>query len=98
MECNQTTICGKIAKLGILRYTPAGTAVIEFTVSHGSRQKEAGVMRQIVFDVPVVVMGEQALTVAEFEINSSVRLTGFLNRKNHMNQQLVLHSDQIELI
>jgi len=55
-------------------------------------------MRQIVFDVPVVVMGEQALTVAEFEINSSVRLTGFLNRKNHMNQQLVLHSDQIELI
>jgi primosomal replication protein N len=98
LECNQTTICGKIAKLGILRYTPAGTAVIEFTVSHGSRQKEAGVMRQIVFDVPVVVMGEQALTVAEFEINSSVRLTGFLNRKNHMNQQLVLHSDQIELI
>ncbi|ALQ50287.1 primosomal replication protein N [Nitrosomonas ureae] len=98
MECNQTTICGKIAKLGILRYTPAGTAVIEFTVSHGSRQKEAGVMRQIVFDVPVVVMGEQALTVAEFEINSRVRLTGFLNKKNHMNQQLVLHSDQIELI
>ncbi|WP_074719514.1 primosomal replication protein N [Nitrosomonas ureae] len=98
MECNQTTICGKIAKLGILRYTPAGTAVIEFTVSHGSRQKEAGVMRQIVFDVPVVVMGEQALTVAEFEINSRVRLTGFLNKKNHMNQQLVLHSDRIELI
>lgn len=72
--------------------------MIEFTVSHGSRQKEAGVMRQIVFDVPVVVMGEQALTVAEFEINSRVRLTGFLNKKNHMNQQLVLHSDQIELI
>ncbi|MER2510866.1 MAG: primosomal replication protein N [Nitrosomonas ureae] len=98
MECNQTTICGKIVKLGVLRYTPAGMAVIEFTVSHGSRRKEAGVMRQIVFDVPVVVMGEQALTVAGFEVNSRVRITGFLNKKNHMSQQLVLHSDQIELI
>ncbi|WP_295624867.1 primosomal replication protein N [uncultured Nitrosomonas sp.] len=98
MECNQTTICGKIVKLGILRYTPAGTAVTEFTVSHGSQQKEAGVVRQIVFDIPVVVMGEPALAVAEFKINSKVKLTGFLNRKSHMNQQLVLHSDQIELI
>ena len=73
-------------------------AVIEFTVSHGSRQKEAGVMRQIAFDIPVVVMGEQALAVAGFKIDSRVRLTGFLNKKNHMSRQLVLHSDQIELI
>lgn len=55
-------------------------------------------MRQIVFDVPVVAIGKQALTVAEFEIDSRVKITGFLNKKNHMNQQLVLHSDQIELI
>ncbi|PSJ18735.1 primosomal replication protein N [Nitrosomonas supralitoralis] len=98
MECNQTIICGEIVKLGILRYTPAGIAVIEFTVSHGSQQQEAGVVRKIVFDIIVVAMGKLALTVAEFKLNSRVKLTGFLNRKNHMNQQLVLHSDQIELI
>ena len=92
MDCNQTIICGKIAKLGVIRYTPAGVAVIEFTINHVSRQKEAGIARQIIFDILAVALGQLALTVAGF------KLTGFLNRKSHMNHQLVLHADHIELI
>jgi primosomal replication protein N len=34
---------GNSLKLGVLRYTPAGVAVIEFTIHHVSRQTEAGV-------------------------------------------------------
>ncbi|WP_394807308.1 primosomal replication protein N [Nitrosomonas sp.] len=98
MDCNQTIICGRIAKLGVLRYTPAGVAVIEFTINHVSRQKEAGVARQIIFDILAVALGQLALTVAGFEINNTVKLTGFINRKSHMNHQLVLHTDHIELI
>lgn len=98
LECNQTIICGKIAKLGILRYTPAGVAVIEFTIKHVSRQKEAGIARQIIFDMLAVALGQLALTVAGFKLDSTVKLVGFLNRKSHMNQQLVLHTDHIELI
>ena len=77
---------------------PAGVAVIEFTINHVSRQKEAGVARQIIFDILAVALGQLALTVAGFKINSTVKLTGFLNRKSHMNHQLVLHTDHIELI
>ncbi|MDO8893366.1 primosomal replication protein N [Nitrosomonas sp.] len=98
MDCNQTIICGRIAKLGVLRYTPAGVAVIEFTINHVSRQKEAGVARQIIFDILAVALGQLALTVAGFKINNTVKLTGFINRKSHMNHQLVLHTDHIELI
>lgn len=98
MDCNQTIICGRIAKLGVLRYTPAGVAVIELTINHVSRQKEAGVARQIIFDILAVALGQLALTVAEFKINNTVKLTGFINRKSHMNHQLVLHADHIELI
>lgn len=98
MDCNQTIICGKIAKLGVIRYTPAGVAVIEFTINHVSRQKEAGIARQIIFDILAVALGPLALTVAGFEINNMVKLTGFINRKSHMNHQLVLHTDHIELI
>lgn len=98
MDCNQTIICGKIAKLGILRYTPAGVAVIEFTINHVSRQNEAGIARQIIFDILAVALGQLAFTVAGFEINNMVKLAGFLNRKSHMNHQLVLHADHIELI
>lgn len=98
MDCNQTIICGRIAKLGVLRYTPAGVAVIEFTINHVSRQKEAGVARQIIFDILAVALGQLALTVTGFKVNNTVKLTGFINRKSHMNHQLVLHTDHIELI
>ena len=98
LGCNQTVICGKLIKLGVLRYTPAGIAVIEFTINHVSRQTEAGVVRQIIFDIFAIAMDQLALGVAEFQVDSMVKLTGFLNRKSHMNQQLVLHANQIELI
>ena len=98
MVCNQTIICGKLIKLGILRYTPAGVAVIEFTVNHVSWQKEAGVSRQIIFDILAIALGQLAKVVAEFQLDSMVRLSGFLNKRSHKNQQLILHVDQVELI
>ena len=33
-----------------------------------------------------------------FKLDSMVKLSGFLNRKSHMSQQLVLHAEHIELI
>jgi primosomal replication protein N len=98
LECNQTVICGKIAKPGAVRYTPAGIAVIEFTVNHASKQKEAGVVRQIIFDLPAVAVGQAALAIAELEPDSAVKLTGFLNRKSRMSQQLIFHTNRIECI
>lgn len=98
MDCNETIICGKIIKLGILRYTPAGIAVIEFIVNHVSHQVEAGVVRQIKCEILAIALGQIALTVAELKVDNKVKLMGFLNRKSHMNQQLVLHTNQVVLI
>lgn len=98
MDCNQTIICGKIIKRGVLRYTPAGIPVIEFTVNHVSQQIEAGVARQIMCEIFTVALGQIALTIAELKINSKIRLTGFLNRKSHLSHQLVLHANDVILI
>ena len=72
--------------------------MIEFTINHVSRQKEAGVVRQIILDIMAVALGQLALTIAGFKVGSMVKLTGFLNRKSHMSQQLILHAEHIELI
>jgi len=98
LDCNHTIICGKISKLGILRYSPAGVAVIEFTVDHLSRQIEAGVARQVRCEIHAIALGQLALTIAEFQVESKLKLIGFLNRKNQRNQQLVLHAQQAALI
>lgn len=95
MNCNQTIVCGKVIKLGELRYTPAGVAVIEFVISHISHQIEAGLSRRIMCDVSAIALAQTAIAVAKIEINSMVRLTGFLAKKNRMSQQLVLHIDSV---
>ena len=95
MDRNQTVICGKIIKLGTLRYTPAGVAVIDFTINHSSRQIEAGITRQVLCEIFAVALGQMAITISNFKLNTMVNLTGFLNRKSRLNQQLVLHVDNI---
>jgi len=95
LDCNQTVICGKIIKLGVLRYTPAGCAVIDFTINHTSRQTEAGIDRQVLCEVFAVALGQTAVTISSFKTDTMVKLTGFLNRKSRINQQLVLHINNI---
>lgn len=75
-----------------------GVAVIEFTVIHISQQIEAGMARQIRCEIPAIALGPLAVTIAEFQVESKLRLIGFLNRKSHKNQELVLHAQQVALI
>ena len=49
-------------------------------------------------EILAVAMGQWALTVSEFKINNTVKLTGFINRKSRMSSQLVLHASHIVLI
>ena len=95
MDCNQTDICGKITKLGVLRYTPAGVAIIDFTISHVSRQVEAGVSRQVLCEIFSVALGQMAKIISEMKTDTMVKATGFLNRKSRLSQQLVLHVNHI---
>ena len=95
MDCNQTTICGKINKLGTLRYTPAGVAVIEFGISHASSQIEAGMARKVSCDIFAVAFAQTASIIAEIKLGTLVKLTGFLARKSHMSLQLVLHVENV---
>lgn len=98
MNCNQTVICGKITRLGQLRYTPAGKAVIEFELIHSSNQIEAGIQRQVTCEIFAVALADIANTISGTEVNSSVKLAGFLTKKSKMSTQLVLHVTHFDII
>lgn len=95
MNCNQLTICGKINKIGALRYTPAGVAVIEFGISHTSNQIEAGKPRKVSCDISAVALAQIAAIISEITPGTLVKLTGFLAKKSQMSLQLVLHVDNV---
>jgi len=78
-----------------MRFTPAGVPVTDSVIKHQSQQQEAGVMRWVQGELPVVAIGEVASKLADLKVGDKVKLTGFLNRKNQTNQQLVLHVNHI---
>ena len=98
MNCNQTVICGKIVKLGQLRYTPSGKAVIEFELSHISKQMEASIQREVTCEIFAVAIADMAKTISSMRIGSFVKLSGFLTRRNKLGTQLALHVTHIDNI
>ena len=98
VEANAVSLRGTLAALEPLRHTPAGLPLLEFRLAHRSTQIEAGFKRQVECDVMCVAMGEAAKALAKLRDGAAILVTGFLNRKNRMSPQLVLHATQAECL
>ena len=96
MDANAVTLAGRLAAVEPLRHTPAGLALLQFKLVHKSVQIEAGFKRQVECEVSCVVLGEPAAQLSKMKEGADVSVTGFLNRKNRMSAQLVLHASQID--
>lgn len=98
MATNSVSLTGKLAVIEALRHTPAGLPLIQFRLAHQSQQLEGGFKRQVECELNCVALGEVATGLATLEAGAQVRVTGFLNRKNRMSAQLVLHATQTEIL
>ncbi len=98
MEINAVALSGELAAIEPLRHTPAGIPLLNFKLAHKSRQVEAGYKRQVECEMNGVAMGEVAVEMSRFGAGQQVRLDGFLNRKNRMSAQLILHVTQAQLL
>ena len=94
MEANEVALSGEITTIEPLRYTPAGIPLLGFKLMHRSQQTEAGLKRQVECEMGGVAMAEVAVAMARLKPGQAVRVTGFLNRKNRMSAQLILHATE----
>ena len=83
---------GELATIEPLRYTPAGIPLLAFRLLHRSRQTEAGLKRQVECEMGGVAMADVAVAMARLKPGQAVKLSGFLNRKNRLSTQLILHA------
>jgi primosomal replication protein N len=88
---NQFAFTGTILERDMLRYTPAGVPIVSATLAHGSQQVEAGVTRQVEFEITAVAAGEISGRFARAELGAAHQFTGFLARKNRNSKALVFH-------
>ena len=91
---NEVALSGELTALEPLRYTPAGIALLNFRLAHRSQQIEAGLKRQVECEMGGVAMAEVAVAMSRFRAGQAVRVRGFLNRKNRMSAQLILHATE----
>jgi len=61
---------------------------------HRSQQIEAGLKRQVECEVSGVAMAEVAMAMSRLKAGGAVRVKGFMNRKNQMSAQLILHATE----
>ena len=88
---NQLQFVATISERDLLRYTPAGVPIVSATLSHGSQQVEAGVPRQVEFEIAAFAAGEISGRFARAELGAAHRFTGFLAKKNRSSKALVFH-------
>ena len=98
MAANEVALAGELTAIDALRYTPAGIPILGFKLSHRSQQSEAGLKRQVECEVNGVAMAEVAVAMSRYKIGRALRIKGFLNRKNRMSAQLVLHATEAKAI
>jgi primosomal replication protein N len=98
VEANEIALSGELTTIEPLRYTPAGIPVLGFKLIHRSRQVEAGLKRQVECEMGGVAMAEVAVSMARLKPGQAVKVSGFLNRKNRMSAQMILHATEAKAI
>ncbi|HET6491496.1 MAG TPA: primosomal replication protein N [Burkholderiales bacterium] len=91
MEINAVALSGELKEIEPLRHTPAGIPLLNFRLAHKSQQMEAGYKRQVDCELNGIAIGEVAVAMSRIQPGSAVNVEGFLNRKNRMSAQLILH-------
>ena len=98
VDANELALSGELAAIEALRYTPAGIPLLGFKLLHRSRQSEAGLKRQVECEMSGVAMAEVAVAMSRLKPGQAVKVKGFLNRKNRMSAQLILHAMEAQPI
>jgi len=94
---NQFQFVATIAEREAIRYTPAGIPIVSAKLRHSSQQVEAGVQRQVEFEIAAVAAGEISGRFSQAELGTSFYFTGFMARKNRNSRSLVFHITDFEI-
>jgi len=74
-----------------LRYTPAGIPIVTARLQHQSEQMEAGINRQVEFEIAAMAAGEISGRLNKASLGGMFRFSGFLARRNRNSKSVVFH-------
>jgi primosomal replication protein N len=95
VEANSVVLSGTVLKIDVLRHTPAGVPVLDFSLAHSSSQVEAGHARRVELEVPAMAVGEVAIRLADRHPGDRISIAGFLASRGRRSTQLVVHATHV---
>lgn len=101
VPANALVIEGLVVQTPETRVSPAGISISRFTIEHQSMCEEAGLPREVQFQLAVVATGEGLRPrVAMLQAGRRIRVSGFLARAGYRaaEYRLVLHAQSIEIL
>jgi primosomal replication protein N len=93
---NQVELCGDVIEREALRFTPAGIPILALRMSHESTQMEAGLERQLKFEIDAMAAGETARRMDALRPGQRVRVHGFIATRGRLSTRIVLHVNEFE--
>ena len=88
---NRFTLTATIAQRAELRYTPAGIAALECTLSHRSLQREAGRERSVECELHAIAFDDIARSLSTVAAGSTIHCEGFVARRYRTGNAVALH-------
>ena len=88
---NVFQLVAEIAEREILRYTPAGIPIVSATLLSRSSPIEAGILRQVEFEIAALAVGEISGEFNQTVLGGRYWFKGFLARKSRNGRSLVFH-------
>jgi primosomal replication protein N len=95
---NRVRLRAKLVARGDLRYTPAGVAVLQAGLHHDGTVAEAGIERQLAFELEAIAVGEAAQRIDRQALGSELDLDGFLAPRSRRSRNLILHITEFTAI
>jgi primosomal replication protein N len=81
-----------------LRYTPAGIMVLQAGLRHEGAVAEAGIERQLEFELEAIAIGDAAQRLDRQALGSEIELDGFLAPRSRRSRSLTLHITEFKTI
>lgn len=82
---------GELIERGVVRYTPAGVPAVDCRLRHRSEQIEAGLPRNVEFEIAAVALGDLAPVLNRIRPGDHVEIDGFLAPSRRGSGNLTLH-------
>jgi primosomal replication protein N len=95
---NRVRLRAKLAARADLRYTPAGVAVLQAGLSYAGAVVEAGVERQLAFELEAIAVGDAATRLDRQALGSELEVDGFLAPRSQRSRILRLHVTEFKEI